>query len=128
MIHRTVRNLVFLVLMGVSLTTLHAWSWYPDVLCDEWSCGSCNYVETHCSQGGPNLYVQYYFSGCQGGAERCNDNEATCANWWFSLAEAMDLCKGWGLGCAVTYPGGSSCDQETGDMACQCGVYNSCPD
>lgn len=120
------RNLVLLVFLLLSVRTLQAWQ-YPDQLCQDWSCGTCNYEGIVLCEYGWGIYTSYSHSECEAWSERCADNEFTCMGWCYTLGPALDWCKQVGSGCYVTYPGGSSCDEEGGTMSCSCGYYNSCP-
>jgi len=116
---------VFLVFLTLSFVSVQAWD-YPDTLCEAWSCSSCTYSITFCYYAAP-LHVGHTFEGCQtGGGEMCNDNEFTCVDWCYSLAQALDVCKGWPSGCWDSWPGGSACDEMAGTMSCNCRFMNLC--
>jgi hypothetical protein len=123
---RIIRNVVFLLFLGLGVVSLHAYG-YPDELCSNWECGNCTYTPEWCSGWGGPVYTAYSFSSCQqGNWDMCVDNEFTCMFWCEGLAPALDACLGVGDGCVVSWASGSTCDEMAGSMSCQCAYLDTC--
>lgn len=125
---RTTQNVLLLIFVLASFVSLKAWT-PPEGLCNDWSCGTCNYSwQQGCFEG--QLMYAYQLSDCDTeNQEMCGDNELTCTFWCTSIAQehAKDDCEGWPRGCHMGLPGNSACDEMAGTMECECVFYNSAP-